>query len=48
LFAPVLAPNQPSKRVLEKCGYHLEAVLKQEVFKDDNYYDIYQYALHRP
>jgi ribosomal-protein-alanine N-acetyltransferase len=48
LFAPVLAPNQPSKRVLEKCGYHLEGVLKQEVFKDDNYYDIYQYALHRP
>lgn len=48
LYAPVMGPNIASKRVLEKCGYGLEAVLKQEVFKEGRYYDIYQYALHRP
>ena len=47
LYAPVLGPNQPSKKVLEKCGYVLEGILKQEVFKDGQYYDIYQYALTR-
>ncbi len=48
LFAPVFAPNTASARVLEKCGYHQEAFMEQEVFKDGRYFDIYQYAKHRP
>ena len=44
LFAPVLAPNRPSMRVLEKTGYRLEGVLKNEVEKNGRYYDIHHYA----
>ena len=44
LFAPVLEPNKASMRVLEKCGYQLEGILKHEVFKDGKYFDIYHYA----
>lgn len=44
LIAPVLAPNKTSMRVLEKSSYELEGVLKNEVFKDNQYYDIHQYA----
>jgi RimJ/RimL family protein N-acetyltransferase len=47
LLAPVLAPNTPSMRVLEKCGYELAAILKAEVHKDGEFYDIYQYARYR-
>ena len=44
LFAPVLGPNKASMRVLEKCGYSLEGVLKQEVFKGGHYFDGHYYA----
>lgn len=44
LFAPVLAPNIASMRVLEKCGYVVEGVLRQEVYKDGVYYDIHHFA----
>lgn len=44
LYAPILAPNQASMRVVEKCGYELEGVLKREVFKDGQYYDVYRFA----
>ena len=44
LFAPVLAPNKASMRVLEKCGYDLECVLGAEVHKDGCFFDIHQYA----
>ncbi|MFY9269223.1 MAG: GNAT family protein, partial [Candidatus Manganitrophaceae bacterium] len=44
LFAPVLGPNKTSMRVLEKCGYVLEGVFKQDVFKDGRYFDGYYYA----
>lgn len=47
LYAPVLAPNIVSRRVLEKCAYGLEGVLKREVFKDEQYYDVYHYARYR-
>jgi len=46
LFAPVLAPNNASMRVLEKCGYELECVLKAEVHKDGGVFDIHQYAIY--
>ncbi len=48
LFAPVLAPNKKSMRVLEKCDYILEGVLKQEVFKDGHYFDVYHYSKQCP
>lgn len=43
LFAPVLGPNKASIRVLEKCEYNLEGILKREVFKRGQYLDIYHY-----
>jgi RimJ/RimL family protein N-acetyltransferase len=45
LYAPVLAPNKASMRILEKCGYTQEAHLPQDVFKGDTYYDIIQFSL---
>jgi len=44
LYAPVLAPNVASMRVLAKCGYELEGVLKSEVHKAGRIYDIHQFA----
>lgn len=44
LFAPVLAPNRASMRVLEKNGYSLEGILKKEVVKNDQRVDIHHYA----
>lgn len=48
LYAPVLAPNRASMRVLEKCGYTAEAVLKSEVKKEGRVFDLHRYARHRP
>jgi RimJ/RimL family protein N-acetyltransferase len=31
-------------RVLAKCGYELEGVLKSEVKKNDRYFDIHRFA----
>jgi RimJ/RimL family protein N-acetyltransferase len=47
LFAPVLAPNRASMRVLEKNGYRLEGVLEDEVEKNGRRFDIHHYAKHR-
>jgi RimJ/RimL family protein N-acetyltransferase len=44
LFAPVMAPNLASARVLEKSGFHLEGVFKNEVIKNGQMYDIHHYA----
>jgi ribosomal-protein-alanine N-acetyltransferase len=44
LFGPVLEPNHASMRVLEKNDYQLEGVLKQEVVKHDQYFDLFHYA----
>ncbi|RMD84394.1 MAG: N-acetyltransferase [Candidatus Dadabacteria bacterium] len=44
IIALVLAPNLPSVRVLEKCGYTLEAKLKDEVCKNGQYFDVLRYA----
>jgi RimJ/RimL family protein N-acetyltransferase len=48
LFAPVMHPNIASMKVLEKCGYVLEGVLKGEVFKHGAYFDLHSYACYRP
>lgn len=47
LYAPVLAPNIASMRVLEKCDYQREAILKDEVRKGGDYFDIHQFARQR-
>jgi RimJ/RimL family protein N-acetyltransferase len=44
LYAGVLAPNTQSMRILVKCGYELEGVLKSEVRKHGGYFDIHQFA----
>ena len=44
LFAPVLGPNKASMRALEKNKFILEGVFKQEIRKNETYYDIYSYA----
>jgi ribosomal-protein-alanine N-acetyltransferase len=48
LYAPVLAPNVASMRVLAKGGYAPEAVLNAEVQKGQRFFDIHQFARHRP
>jgi RimJ/RimL family protein N-acetyltransferase len=47
LFAPVLAPNRASMKVLEKNNYELEGILKNEVEKGGRRFDIYHYAKQR-
>jgi len=44
LFGPVLEPNRASMRVLEKNNYLLEGILKQEVVRDNRFFDVYHYA----
>jgi [ribosomal protein S5]-alanine N-acetyltransferase len=44
LYAPVLAPNVASMRVVAKCGYELEGILKSEVQKTGRFYDIHHFA----
>ncbi len=39
LSAPVFSPNRASMRVLEKCGYSLEAIHREAVFKNDEFMD---------
>jgi len=39
LFARVFSPNKASMRVLEKCGYTLEAIHRKAVFKNDEFMD---------
>lgn len=44
LYAPVFSPNDASKKVLEKCGYHLESIQRKAAFKFDVFYDIHLYV----
>ncbi|MHC4906718.1 MAG: GNAT family N-acetyltransferase [Planctomycetota bacterium] len=39
LSAPVYSPNKASMRVLEKCGYTLEAIHRKAIFKNDEFLD---------
>lgn len=44
IFSGVFEYNLPSQRVLEKCGFVKEAVLKAAVCKNGNIYDEIRYA----
>jgi RimJ/RimL family protein N-acetyltransferase len=45
IYASVFEGNPGSKRVLEKCGYVLEGIMRKAVFKEDKYLDQYTYAI---
>ncbi|MCU0848011.1 MAG: GNAT family N-acetyltransferase [Spirochaetes bacterium] len=47
LFALPFAHNLASRRVLEKCGFALEGILRKSAFKDGAYYDQALYSLLR-
>ncbi|MEZ5019108.1 MAG: N-acetyltransferase [Bacteroidetes bacterium] len=44
IFSGVFSFNTASQRVLEKCGFEREAVLKSSVIKNGKIYDEYRYA----
>lgn len=44
LFADVVEYNMGSQKVLIKCGFQLEAVLRKNIFKNGKYYDQFVYA----
>ncbi len=44
LYAGVFDFNDPSKKVLEKCGYKLEGISRNAVFKNGKLIDEYRYA----
>jgi RimJ/RimL family protein N-acetyltransferase len=44
LYATVFSPNKASMRVLEKCGYQLEGILKKSIFKNGVFLDEHLYA----
>ena len=44
IFAPVFEINKVSMKVLEKAGYHLEAIHKKAVFKNEILMDEYLYV----
>ncbi|MDP0562707.1 MAG: GNAT family N-acetyltransferase [Candidatus Endonucleobacter sp. (ex Gigantidas childressi)] len=47
IYADVVEYNKGSCKVLEKCGFKLEAVFQKHVFKYEKFYNQYLYALVR-
>jgi RimJ/RimL family protein N-acetyltransferase len=43
--ATVFEHNLSSSRVLEKCGFQYEGILKKYYMKDDNFIDVRLYAI---
>jgi ribosomal-protein-alanine N-acetyltransferase len=48
IYAQPFAHNAASRRVLEKCGFHLEGVLEKSVYKNEEIQDSCMYALIKP
>ncbi len=44
IFADVVEYNIASQKVLQKCGFELEGVLRQNIFKNDQFFDHYVFA----
>jgi RimJ/RimL family protein N-acetyltransferase len=44
LYAPVFEGNAASARVLEKCGFKLEAILEKAIYKDGLFFNEHHYA----
>ena len=47
IFAEVYAPNGASARVLEKNGFRREGILREAVYKNEQYMDLFVYSLLR-
>jgi [ribosomal protein S5]-alanine N-acetyltransferase len=47
IYADVFSRNAASARVLQKCGFHLEAIHKSSVIKDGQVIDEHQYVRFR-
>jgi [ribosomal protein S5]-alanine N-acetyltransferase len=45
IYARVVTFNKPSVRLLEKCGYKLEGIMKKDRLKNGKYYDNYLYSI---
>jgi len=45
IYAGVYDYNIASCRVLEKSGFELEGILRKAVYKNDNFYDEYRFAI---
>lgn len=45
LYADVLAYNEVSQKLFTKCGFQRDGILRQRVFKNGNYVDVYSYSL---
>ncbi len=45
IYAEVFAYNTGSRKALEKAGFQLEGVLKKSIYKNDQVFDSYIYAL---
>lgn len=44
VYAEVLEYNQASRRVLEKCGYTMDAILRSRVYKNGSYWNVCIYS----
>ncbi len=39
LYADIIEYNKPSQRVLQKCGFQLDGVMRKNIFKNNEFYD---------
>lgn len=44
IFANILAYNLASVKLFEKCGFHRDGILRERVFKQGKYHDLYTYS----
>ena len=44
VFANVISYNAASIRMLEKCGFHRDGILRERVYKQGKYFDEYTYS----
>lgn len=45
IYANILAHNETSIHLFEKCGYQREGILRARIFKNGEYMDIYSYSI---
>ncbi|MBE8215183.1 MAG: GNAT family N-acetyltransferase [Endozoicomonadaceae bacterium] len=44
LYADIVEYNIASQRILQKCGFQLDAILRKHMYKNDQYYDQYIFS----
>lgn len=45
IYAEILSYNILSQKVFEKCGFHKDGILRQRVFKEGKYVDVFTYSI---